>query len=89
MHHYLFKNNYSLEKLPCDQLKLDLVAREVITYEQKRLMGQFIDKLGIKVFENIQRDLYQGKSRKFKVFLEIMENSDVLLLQDIAKRLGK
>ena len=89
MHYYLFKNHYSLEKLPCDQIKHDLVAHEVITYEEKRLMDNYIDKLGIKVFENVQHDLHQGKSRKFKVFLQIMEDSDVPLLQDTAKRLGK
>ena len=89
MHHYLFKNHYSLEKLPYDQIKYDLVAREVITYEEKRIMDQFIDKLWTTVFDNVQRDLYQGKSRKFKVFLQIMEDSDVPLLQDTAKRLGK
>ena len=86
MHYYLFKNNFSLEKLSCDRIKHDLLQHKVITYEQKRVMGH---QLGIKVFENIQRDLNQGKSRKFKVFLQIMEDSDVLFLQGTAKRLGK
>ena len=90
MHQYLFKNKISLEKqLPSDEIKHDLLAREVITYEQKRIMSHHLDQLGIKVFENIQCDLYQGKSRKFKVFLQIMEDSDVVLLQNTAKRLGK
>ena len=52
-------------------------------------MDNYIDKLGIKVFDNVQCDLYQGKSRKFKDFLQIMEVTDVPLLQDTAKRLGK
>ena len=86
MHQYLFKNNFALEKLSCDRIKHDLLQHQVITYEQKRVMGH---QLGIKVFDNIKRDLNQGKSRKFKVFLQIMEDSDVLLLQGTAKRLGK
>ena len=83
MHHYLFKNNLSLEKLPYDKIQYDLLTHEVIA------SGEEILNIGFEVIENIQRDLYHNQANKFKVFLQIMEDSDVLLLQNTAKRLGK
>ena len=83
MRHYLFKNNSSLEKLPYDQIQYDLITHDVIA------SGEEILNIGFKVIENIQRDLCHNQANKFKVFLQIMEDSDVLLLQNTAKRLGK
>ena len=86
---YLFKNVFSLEELPCDKIKHKLIDTGVITYEQKRLMNNQIEKLGQAVFKNIQEDLYHKNPKKFKVFLQIMEKSGVPLLEDAAKKLGE
>ena len=89
MYQYLCQNRFSLESLPWHLMKHDLVAHEIITYEERRLMDHYIEKLGITVFNNILPNLYHKQPKKLKVFLQIMEDSDVKLLQDTAKRLGK
>ena len=89
MHHYLFKNLFLLEDLPCHQIMHELIDDDVITHDQKRLMNHQIDKLGHTVFHNILPDLYHEKPKKFKVFLYLMEQSDVPLLVDAAQQLGE
>ena len=89
MYYYLLLNSFSLEDLPCHKIKHKLIDNGVITYEQKRLMNNQIEKLGQTVFRNVQQDLYQKKPRKFKVFLQIMEKSGVPLLEDTAQKLGE
>ena len=87
---YLKKNLPSLSKLPYNNMKLHLVANDVITHQEKkeidRLIGedQMAEVLGI-----LQVSLKNKSTKKFKGFLQAMEESDDNLLEETARNLGE
>ena len=89
MNDFLSKNSFALWNLTCDQIKLDLVAGGVITYEEKRSMDHRSSPPPIsEVFRNITHVLQNKQPKNFKSFLQIMEQSGIPTLEDTAKKLG-
>ena len=67
-----------------------LYAKSVITREQKELLDKMIntEQMG-KLIDILLDSLENEKPLKYKLFLESMEESDDILLQEVAKSLGK
>ena len=86
---FLNKNAFALGDLPCDQIKLDLVAGGVISYQEKKSMDhRSSPPPSSEVFRNIKHGLQNKQPKKFKSFLQIMEQSGNPTLEDTARRLG-
>ena len=90
MAEYLKKDLPSLSNLPYKNMKIHLVANDVITTQEKKE----IDKLTgedqmFEVFCILQVSLKNKQVTKFKGFLHAMEQSGDRLLEDKAKSLGK
>ena len=86
---FLSKNTFALGDLPYNQIKLDLVAGSVISYQDKRSMEHQSSPTPIsEVFRIIKHGLQNKQPKKFKSFLQIMEQSGNPTLEDAARRLG-
>ena len=90
MAQYLKKNLPSLCNLSYSNMKLHLVANDVITYNEKETIDQMVgvDQMA-KVLDIVQVSLKNKLATKFKGLLEAMEQSGDKLLEKTAKNLGK
>ena len=89
MMEFLSKNSFALLDLPFDQIKLDLVGSNVISYRHKKSMdGQSSRSLTGDVLQIIHSCLYNKQPKKFKSLLQVMEQSGNAILEDTAKALG-
>ena len=91
MTQYLRHNFDSLSCLPYQQIDLDLIARDVITYDRKTQIDRERNRKYqmTSVLNEIESSLICKQPKKFKSFLEILEKSDDENLQKIAKALGQ
>jgi len=86
------KNNYSkLKRLPIDSMVDELYSKGVIILEEKEMIGTFRLRSRKMVYfldTIIIPSLHNNCTIKFKRFLEVMEESDDLLVNAMAKTLG-
>ena len=87
---YLKKNLPLLSNLPYKNMKLYLVANDVITHQEKREIDQMVgvDQMA-EVLDILQVSLKNKIVIKFKGFLQAMEESGDKLLEETAKNLGE
>ena len=87
---YLKKNLPSLSNLPYNNMKLRLVANDVITFQEKKKIDQLIgeDQMA-EVLDILHVSLKNKLTTKFKGFLQAMEDSGDKLLEETARSLGE
>ena len=91
MANYLTKNVATLSNLSYNNMKLHLMANDVITRDER----QRIDKMDtstaqmVEVIDIVQNSLFANTTTKYKGLLASMENSSDVLLNDKAKELSK
>ena len=84
---FLSNNSTKLSDLPFNEIKLDLVACEVISHKES-MDHQSTRSLTREVFNIIRHSLVNKQPIKFKSLLKVMEGSLNAILEDAAKRLG-
>ena len=86
----LKKNLPSLSNLPYKNMKLHLVANDVITHRERKEIDQMVgeDQMA-EVLDILQVSLKNRMTAKFKGFVQAMEESGDTLLQETAKNLGE
>ena len=87
---YLKDNLPSLSNLSYKNMRLQLVAKDVITYQEKKTIDQLIgeDQMA-EVLDIVQVSLKNKLTTKFKGFLQAMEDSGDKLLGQTARSLGE
>ena len=80
----------SLSNLPYKNMKLHLVANDVITHQERKEIDQMVgeDQMA-EVLDILQVSLKNRMTVKFKGFIQAMEESGDTLLQEAAKNLGE
>ena len=90
---YLWHNQYLFEDIPYKDFKLYFVAYDIITYEEKRSLDYSShrdEKFQMRdVLSTIGGRLRYGRTKPFKMFLELLEESGDNRLQEKAKILGQ
>ena len=90
MAEHLKKNLPSLSTLPYTNMKLHLIANDVITDDEKTKIDQMIGKDQMaEVLYILRVSLNNKQTIKFKGFLQAMEESSDKLLEETAKSLGE
>ena len=90
MKEYLSRNLFSLSKLPYKEMKLQLLSRKIITFEDiRRNECMYGDNMMRMVLDTMQRGLAFKVTKYFKQFLEIMEESNNPVWQRTAEKLGE
>ena len=87
---HLKKNLPSLSNLPYKNMKLHLVANDVITNRERKEIDQMVgeDQMA-EVLDILQVSLKNKQTIKFKGFLQAMEESGDTLLEEKAESLGE
>ena len=86
---YISKNRRLLDNLPCDQIKHDLLAYDIISHFDKMSMERELNYSQINIaFNFVLPKLYQKQPKMFKVLLQIMERSGNARLEKAAELLG-
>ena len=81
-----------LSGLKYDNMGMKLYSYGVITFNENEIIDEKKvnhEKMKYLIVHVIIRSLNQGLSKKYKLFLKAMEDSDDFVLQSIAGRLGK
>ena len=90
---HLWLNRSLLADIPFKELKLYFVAYDIITYEEKRSLdysGHCDEEFQMSdVLSTIEGSLRYGRTKPFKMFLELLEESGDNRLQEKAKILGQ
>ena len=87
---HLRKNLPSLSTLPYKNMKLHLLANDVITNQERKEIDKMIgeDQM-FEVLDILQVSLNNKQTIKFKGFLQAMEESGDTLLEEKAESLGE
>ena len=80
-----------LSGLNYDNMGMKLFSYGVITFNEKEIIDKKVnhEKMEYLIVNVIIRSVKQGRSKKYKLFLKAMEDSDDFDLRSTAKRLGK
>ena len=86
---YLLLNQSLFTSISYKKLKLYFVTYDIITHEERRLFQYSDEESQMRnVLSTIRSSLQCGKSKPFKSFLELLEESDDNDLQEKARKLG-
>ena len=89
MRAYLWKNTIVLGRLQCNEIKLDLLAYELVTQNVKHTMDQcFTNPVGAALHAIFRCPVGQ-QPNGFKTLLQVMERSGIPCLMETAEELGR